>query len=308
LLLAASFSGHDESCTYPLDNINSKVQDALTGTQHLATTPVATESTADSSAGALTPRSDSNISFSFGPAHENTSHFQGRSDDDIPAGSSADRAIPSIERNPDSSSEDDYTITTPPSTTRLSWNASRAANTKGKAVLREGRGTDGIDARLENMRISSPDQILGMSNVAAAIEGVASGPSVQAALLEPRYPGIEDSSSNRRRRSSSRANITPHDVRDEESPQDRFHEPGFQQAFRDAKGLMSELADVLGSSPLHIDPDSAMQRLHREAGDLAHFQCPSSRTVGFVGDSGVGTLHHQKVYLANLKSIVSRQK
>jgi hypothetical protein len=276
------------------DNLKSTIRDALTGIQHVATSSVATESTADSSAGASTPRSDSTISFSFKPADGNTSHFQGRSKDDIPASSSADRAIPSIERNSDGSSDDNSTTTTPPpSTVRPSQNASRAANAKGKAALREGHGTDSIDFRLENMRISSLDSRLGMSDVAAAIEGVASGLGNQAALLEPRYPGIEESSSNRRRRSSSRANITPHDVRDEEMPQDRFHEPAFQQAFRDAKGLMSELADVLGSSPLHIDPDSTMQRLHREARDLAHFQCPSSRTVGFVGDSGVGTLHHQ---------------
>jgi hypothetical protein len=244
-----------------------------------AAASVATESTAARSAGALTPRSDSTISFSFEPANGKTSHFQGQSEDDIPAGSSADGVIPSIERNPISSSDDNYTT-----------------NNSVHAVLREGRETDSIDARLENMRMSSPDSSLGMSDVAAAIEGVARGSGSQAALLEPTYAGIGDESSNQpfsRRRSSSRTNIIPHDVRDEESPQDRFHQPAFQQAFGDAKRLMSELVDVLGSSSLHIDPDSTMQRLHRESGDLAHFQCPPSRTVGFVGDSGVGTLHHQ---------------
>jgi hypothetical protein len=283
---------------YPLNNLKSTIRDALTGTKHIATTSVASESTADSSAAALTPRSDSTISFTFELADKNTSRDPRRSEDDNPGGSSADQAIPSIERNSDSSSEDDYTTNTPPpSTIPPSRNASPSANAKGKAVLREGHGTDSIDARLENMRISSPDSRLGMSDVAAAIERVASGSGNQVALLKPRNPGVEESSSNRRfsrRRSSSRTNLTPHDVRDEETPQDRFHEPTFQQAFRDAKGLMSKLVDVLGSSSLHIDPDSTMQRLHREAGDLARFQCPSSRTVGFVGDSGVGTLHHQR--------------
>jgi hypothetical protein len=56
---------------------------------------------------------------------------------------------------------------------------------------------------------------------------------------------------------------------------------------------MSELTGVLGSSHILVDPDSAMQRFHKEAKDLAQFQCPSSRTVGFVGDSGVGTLYHK---------------
>ncbi|KAF4487271.1 Nuclear GTPase SLIP-GC [Colletotrichum fructicola Nara gc5] len=63
---------------------------------------------------------------------------------------------------------------------------------------------------------------------------------------------------------------------------------------------MSRLARVLGSSPLHIDPDSAIKRLHKRARDLSRFQCPPTRTVGFVGDSGVGkssllnSLLHQK--------------
>lgn len=273
------------------DNRKSTSRDAL---PHVATSSVATDSTAESSGGAFTPRSDSTISFSFRPAEGNTFHFQGQYRDDVSASSSADRAIPSIERNSDGSSDVNSTTITPPSSTvRPSQNASRAAIAKGKAASRPGPGTGSIDFGLGNMRISSPDSRLGMFDVATAVERVASSLGNQAALLEPSYPGTEESSSSRRRRSSSRANLVPHDVRDEEMPQDRFHEPAFQQAFRDAKGLMSELTDVLGSSPLHIDPDSTMQRLHREARNLAQFQCPSSRTVGFVGDSGVGTLHHQ---------------
>ena len=240
------------------------------------------ESSTVSSTGAITPRSDSGTSFSLDPTLKNPIQIQGRSEDRIPVGSSADRAIPSIEEDLDSSSDDNYTTSTPPP----------SANARGKAAVHERLGTASIDACLENMRISSPDSILGMHDVAAALDGVASGSGTKAVLLEPTYPSKEGSPSNgraARRRSSSRTNIIPHDVRDEEPPQDRFHEPAFQQAFGDAKILMSELANVLGSSSLHIDPDSTMQRLHREAVKLANFQCPSSRTVGFVGDSGVGT-------------------
>ena len=163
-------------------------------------------------------------------------------------------------------------------------------------MQREGCETGSIDAGLEAMRISSPGSSLGMRDVARALEGVAGSSGNPAALLDPTYLGREDSPSSRRssrRRSSSRTSILPHDVRDEDPPQDRFHEPAFQRAFGDAKRLISELTDVLGSSSLHISPDSTMQRLHGKAGDLANFQCPSSRTVGFVGDSGVGALHLQ---------------
>jgi hypothetical protein len=156
-------------------------------------------------------------------------------------------------------------------------------------VARDSPGADGIGANLEGMQISSQDSGLDMSNVHAAIEGIASGSGDGAALLDPVRLDTERNSPDRRRRSSSRMIRPVHNVQDEEPPQDRFHEPAFQQAFHDAKRIMSELYDVLGSNSLHTDPDSTMQRLHKEAEALAVFQCSSSRTVGFVGDSGVGT-------------------
>jgi len=69
----------------------------------------------------------------------------------------------------------------------------------------------------------------------------------------------------------------------------RFHDAAVQQALVDAKSLISRMRDVLGSSILHTDPDSTIRRLHLRAENLATFQCPSTRTVGFVGDTGVGT-------------------
>jgi hypothetical protein len=141
----------------------------------------------------------------------------------------------------------------------------------------------------------SPGSSLGMSDVAAAIEEVASGSDEQFPLLEPGSSELQGQSwsprTTRRSRTSSRTSLVPHNVRDEELPPDRFHDPAVQQAFRDARVLMSGLTDVLGTSSLHIDPDSTIRRLHQQADNLARFQCPSTRTVGFVGDSGVGMCH-----------------
>jgi hypothetical protein len=255
---------------------------ALIKTQSRATTSSHKQSTDSGSAGVLTPRSGS-TSFSF----ESVDGVgRGRSGNDILAGTSI---IPSIERSSDSSSDDNQATTTPLRRKAL-------PDTKGKAVRREGRGPSIIDGGLGNMRMSSPGSGLDMSGMAATLDAEASSPGRETVLLKPGYPDKEVNSSSprlSRRRSSSRTIITPHDVQDEDSPQDRFHEPTFQQAFGDAKRLMSEIATVLGSSSLRIDPDSTVQRLQREAGDLAHFQCLSSRTVGFVGDSGVGMLYHQ---------------
>lgn len=236
-----------------------------------------TESTAGSSARVLTPQSSINFSPESANGNESSSAPSGH---DISAGPSQDQPFPTIERDSDD--------TRTPSTRPLG-----AAKGKGRDVARDSHGTDGIGADLEGMRISSPDSRLDMSDVAVAIEGRTSNFDNGAALLDPGRLDTERNSPDRRRRSSSRMNTRVHNVQDEEPPQDRFHDPAFQQAFGEAKRIMSELSNVLGSNSLHIDPDSTMQRLHREAGDLAIFQCPSSRTVGFVGDSGVGTLHNQ---------------
>ncbi|KAF4998211.1 hypothetical protein FGRMN_3260 [Fusarium graminum] len=90
----------------------------------------------------------------------------------------------------------------------------------------------------------------------------------------------------RARRHSS--GVERHNVADEELPEDAFHSPEFQQAFHDAKQLMSNIKTVLGSSNIHNESESTMRKLHQEAGRLAAFQYPATRTVGFVGDSGVG--------------------
>lgn len=138
---------------------------------------------------------------------------------------------------------------------------------------------------------SSIDGRLGMSAVSAAIDGVAEGSDSPSALLRAESPAAHNNSASRRdsrRRSSSRTNTAPHNVIDEDPPSDPFHEPTFQQAFSDAKRFMSELVDVLSSSSIHSELDSTMRRLHEEAIKLAQFLCPSTRIVGFVGDSGVG--------------------
>lgn len=51
---------------------------------------------------------------------------------------------------------------------------------------------------------------------------------------------------------------------------------------------MLDLTDVLASGSLHTEPDSTMRKLFEEATELIRFKCPNTRTVGFVGDSGVG--------------------
>ncbi|KAK3682814.1 hypothetical protein B0T22DRAFT_444981 [Podospora appendiculata] len=118
--------------------------------------------------------------------------------------------------------------------------------------------------------------------------------------LTPRASSTQDSSKPtdskhltpspppRRSRSPSQSRHACHDVGDEEPPPNRFHDPAFQTAFKDARDLARDLGEVLGSSALHLEPDSTICRLRQRASELAQFKCPPTRTVGFVGDSGVG--------------------
>jgi hypothetical protein len=131
-----------------------------------------------------------------------------------------------------------------------------------------------------------------MAEVAAALESIGRDSRSPSTFLYPENPDVGSSGSPpraSRRRSSSYINTAPHDVRDEELPNDDFHKATFQQAFSNAKRLMAELTEVLSSSTIHHERDSAMRGLHKQANKLARFHCPSTRKVGFVGDSGVGT-------------------
>ncbi|TRX89955.1 hypothetical protein FHL15_009227 [Xylaria flabelliformis] len=152
---------------------------------------------------------------------------------------------------------------------------------------RERDNMNSIDAQLKGLHVSSTRSSIDMSGISDALQAVEAGQdSRPSPLLDP-SPSPRRLSADRRR-SSSRRNLEKHDVRDEAPPNDRFNLPAVQKALRNTKDLMSELADVLGSSSIHNEPDSVMQRLHRQAEDLAEFQCPSTRIVGFVGDSGAG--------------------
>ena len=150
-----------------------------------------------------------------------------------------------------------------------------------------------------------------MSDLSIVIEDVACSSGNNTMVQEPTHLGTEIGSPSQPpsgRRPSPRIQEPPHDVADEELMHNRFYGPAIQQAFRDAKVLMSDLTAVLGSGSLQIGPDSTMQRLHREAEKLASFQYTSSRTVGFVGDSGVGALLHKGDLSTNLTSIPPRQE
>jgi hypothetical protein len=67
------------------------------------------------------------------------------------------------------------------------------------------------------------------------------------------------------------------------------------------KRLVANLADVLELSPLHSETGSTIAGLHQRARELGAFHCPSTRTVGLVGDSGAGA--YISVLFPNLRQL-----
>ncbi|KXJ85353.1 hypothetical protein Micbo1qcDRAFT_128158, partial [Microdochium bolleyi] len=132
--------------------------------------------------------------------------------------------------------------------------------------------------------------VLDLGDIKAAIQTV----SEEAHRQQPGSssqltPGPEHGTPCQGRRvSGKQENRPPHDLDDEQVPGDRFSDPTFQQAFNDSKAVAANLRRVLASSDLHLQPSSAMARLHRTAVELEGFRPPATRVVGFVGDSGVG--------------------
>ncbi|KIW96149.1 uncharacterized protein Z519_03216 [Cladophialophora bantiana CBS 173.52] len=127
-------------------------------------------------------------------------------------------------------------------------------------------------------------------------DGLQSSLPNKATHLSPRSPspdivmgdGASSPGSASRRRSGSRVDLTPHNVTEEEPPDATFHDPDFQLQLAISKGLVEDLVSILERSSLHNEPESRIRGLYLQAVKLSRYQHPSTRTVGLVGDTGVG--------------------
>lgn len=180
---------------------------------------------------------------------------------------------------------------TPPPNDNPTKSQERAKST-GPASPSSDDNMSSLGDRMQELQLFTPEPSLSLTSLRHAIRDISidnggvSSRSTPAVELTP--PRTSESTALGRRRRSSRTNIETYTVESEEPPNDRFYESAFQNAFHAARAYMSLLAKTLGSSSLHHGVDSTMRQLFEQAERLSQFQCPSSRTVGFVGDSGVG--------------------
>ncbi|OAP58566.1 hypothetical protein AYL99_07656 [Fonsecaea erecta] len=144
-------------------------------------------------------------------------------------------------------------------------------------------------------RNSVDDVAYGVENIRLGTQNTPPATPTPHTYLDPRSPSpntpheaaTRSPRSASRRRSGSHVDLT-HKVAEEEPPPSQFHAPEFQREFGHARNLVNHLVNVLASSSLHNETQSGIGALYQQAVALSRFQKPSTRTVGLVGDQGVG--------------------
>lgn len=80
---------------------------------------------------------------------------------------------------------------------------------------------------------------------------------------------------------------TPHQ---EPLPSAPIYNSQLQEGLSEVKSLLAEIAHTMRLSGLTGDPKTSLHKLYVETKKASRFRYPETRTVGFIGDSGVGVL------------------
>ncbi|GIK05752.1 hypothetical protein Aspvir_009865 [Aspergillus viridinutans] len=79
-----------------------------------------------------------------------------------------------------------------------------------------------------------------------------------------------------------------YNIRQEELPQVPIYDIRLQNALRNVTGQLAELAQVMSRCEVAQDPTTAFHELYKQTLEASGFAYPATRTVGFIGDSGMG--------------------
>ncbi|KAJ5547669.1 hypothetical protein N7513_004903 [Penicillium frequentans] len=78
------------------------------------------------------------------------------------------------------------------------------------------------------------------------------------------------------------------EIREEPLPAAPIYNHRLQDSLKEVKSELAFLADMMGLSELNQDHSSALHALFEKTKKMSMFEYPVTRTVGFIGDSGVG--------------------
>jgi hypothetical protein len=79
-----------------------------------------------------------------------------------------------------------------------------------------------------------------------------------------------------------------YDFKLEALPEAPIYHPHLQEALRNTKAQLRQLHSAMKGCPLSSNSDSTMSILTAQNQKLSEFDYPKTRTIGLVGDSGVG--------------------
>ncbi|KAL5001750.1 hypothetical protein BDV10DRAFT_182315 [Aspergillus recurvatus] len=121
-----------------------------------------------------------------------------------------------------------------------------------------------VSSRFQNLDLADPDN--------AATEG-----SDRSSSPASWHDGSDDDDSDHL-----------YNVREEELPRAPIYDIRLQNALRNMRGHIADLAELMGARELAQDSESDIHDLYEQLMRASRFAYPTSRTVGFIGDSGVG--------------------
>jgi hypothetical protein len=87
---------------------------------------------------------------------------------------------------------------------------------------------------------------------------------------------------------SGETEIISNDIRDETLPPAPIYNGRLQDGLKDVKHHLASLASTMHVSELTQDQSTSLHTLWKRTEKMSKFEYPETRTVGFIGDSGVG--------------------
>lgn len=79
-------------------------------------------------------------------------------------------------------------------------------------------------------------------------------------------------------------------IRQEELPPAPIYDRRLQNALKEVRTGLTQIASLMQTSELYRDDSSAFYNLYQQTLEASQFTYPETRLVGFIGDSGVGEL------------------
>jgi hypothetical protein len=81
-----------------------------------------------------------------------------------------------------------------------------------------------------------------------------------------------------------------YNLRTESLPNAPIYDARLQDALRNTKQQLGQLKSIMENCPMTFDPSSTLSVLAQQTEHLSQFDYPRTRTIGLLGDSGVGEI------------------